>query len=109
MRAFGEDILDKKFVEKILITMPQKFDPFVTMIEETKDLSTLSEIELVGSLEAYEQRLYRHNEDTLEKAFHSLLQKSLSTSVMRVILHRFSTDVVGDDVKRGKIFYDDPK
>ena len=36
MRAFGEDIL-----EKILITMPQKFDPIVTTIEETKDLSTL--------------------------------------------------------------------
>ncbi|KHN44598.1 hypothetical protein glysoja_027209, partial [Glycine soja] len=71
MRAFGEDILDKKIVEKILITMPQKFDPIVTTIEETKDLSTLSETELVGSLEAYEQRLYRHKDDTLEKAFQS--------------------------------------
>ncbi|RZC09022.1 Retrovirus-related Pol polyprotein from transposon RE1 [Glycine soja] len=71
MRAFGEDILDKKIVEKILITMPQKFDPIVTTIEETKDLSTLSKTELVGSLEAYEQRLYRHKEDTLENAFQS--------------------------------------
>ena len=71
MRAFGEDILDKKIVEKILITMPQKFDPIVTTIEETKDLSTLSETELVGSLEAYEQRLYRHKEDTLENVFQS--------------------------------------
>ncbi|KHN37178.1 Copia protein, partial [Glycine soja] len=71
MRAFGEDILDKKIVEKILITMPQKFDPIVTTIEETKDLSTLSETELVGSLEAYEQRLYRHKEDTIENAFQS--------------------------------------
>ena len=71
MRAFGEDILDKKIVEKILITMPQKFDPIVTTIEEIKDLSTLSETELVGSLEAYEQRLYRHKEDTIENAFQS--------------------------------------
>ena len=71
MRAFGEDILDKKIVEKILITMPQKFDPIVTTIEETKDRSTLSETKLVGSLEAYEQRLYRHKEDTLENAFQS--------------------------------------
>ena len=71
MRAFGEDILDKKIVEKILITMPQKFDPIVTTIEETKDLSTLSETELMGSLEAYEQRLYRHKEDTLENVFQS--------------------------------------
>ena len=71
MRAFGEDILDKKSVEKILITIPQKFDPIVTTIEETKDLSTLSETKLVGSLEAYEKRLYRHKEDILENAFQS--------------------------------------
>ncbi|KAL5181653.1 Acetylornithine deacetylase [Glycine soja] len=62
MRAFGEDILDKKIVEKILITMLQKFDPIVTTIDETKDMSILSDTELVGSLEAYEQRLYRHKE-----------------------------------------------
>ena len=40
-------------------------------MEETKDLSTLSETKLVGSLEAYEQRLYRHKEDTLENVFQS--------------------------------------
>ncbi|XP_058776658.1 uncharacterized protein LOC131650979 [Vicia villosa] len=74
MRAFGDDILDKKIVEKILITMPPKFDPIVTTIEETKDLSTLSVTELVGSLEAYEQRLNRHKEDTLENAFRSKLK-----------------------------------
>ena len=43
MRAFGKNILDKKIVEKILITMLQKFDPIMTTIEETKDLSTLSD------------------------------------------------------------------
>ncbi|XP_058732707.1 uncharacterized protein LOC131604272 [Vicia villosa] len=74
MRAFGDDILDKKIVEKILITMPPKFDPIVTTIEETKDLPTLSVTELVGSLEAYEQRLNRHKEDTLEDAFRSKLK-----------------------------------
>src|ERR1044072_4104398 len=74
MRAFGEDILDKKIVQKILITVPPKFDPIVTTIEETKDLSTLSVTELMGSLEAYEQRLFRHKEDTLENAFRSKLK-----------------------------------
>jgi len=39
------------------------------MIEQTKDLSTLSVTELIGSLEAYEQRLSRHDDDTVENAF----------------------------------------
>ena len=74
MRAFGETILDKKIVEKILITIPPKFDPIVTTIEQTKDLSTLSVTELMGSLQAYEQRLYRRDEDTFENAFQSKLK-----------------------------------
>src|ERR1044072_5270935 len=74
MRAFGEDILDKKIVQKILITVPSKFDQIVTTIEETKDMSTLLVTELMGSLEAYEQRLFRHKEDTLEKTFQSKLK-----------------------------------
>lgn len=54
MRAFRKDILDKKIVEKILITMSLKFDLIVIMIEEIKDLSTLSVTKLVDSLETYE-------------------------------------------------------
>lgn len=42
MRAFGNDIFDKKIIEKILITMPSKFDPIMTTIEETNDMFTLS-------------------------------------------------------------------
>ena len=54
LRAYGEEISDKSVVEKILITLPAKYDPIVTTMEETKDLSTLTITELVGSLEAYE-------------------------------------------------------
>ena len=54
--------------------MPAKFDPIVTTIEETKYLYTLSVTKLVGSLEAYEQRLYIHKEDTLENSLLSKLK-----------------------------------
>ena len=63
MRACGEDLLDKKIVKKILISIPHKYDAIVTAIEQTKDLSTLSVTELMGSLEAYEQRLKKQDED----------------------------------------------
>nr|KYP71431.1 Retrovirus-related Pol polyprotein from transposon TNT 1-94 [Cajanus cajan] len=74
MKAYGENILDKKIVEKILISVPPKYDPIMTTIEQTKDLSTLSVTELIGSLEAYEQRLNRHDEDSTENAFQSKLK-----------------------------------
>ena len=69
MRAYGETLTDKRVVEKILIKLLEKYDSIVTTIEETKDLTTLSVTDLIGSLEAYEKRLNRHDESTLENAF----------------------------------------
>jgi hypothetical protein len=41
MKAYGEDMIDCRIVEKILISLHEKFDPMVVVIEETKDLSSL--------------------------------------------------------------------
>ncbi|RVW80415.1 Retrovirus-related Pol polyprotein from transposon TNT 1-94 [Vitis vinifera] len=46
MKSYGEEISDKRIVEKLLITLPDKFNPIVAVIEETKDLSLLSVQEL---------------------------------------------------------------
>ncbi|KAL0331212.1 UNVERIFIED_CONTAM: Retrovirus-related Pol polyprotein from transposon TNT 1-94 [Sesamum angustifolium] len=56
LKAYGEDIPEKRVVEKLLISVTEKYDPIVTTIEETKDITTLTVTELVGSLEAYEKR-----------------------------------------------------
>jgi len=69
MKAYGETILDKKIVKKILISIPQIYDAIATAIEQTKDLATLSITQLMESLKAYEQRLKRHEEDSVKKAF----------------------------------------
>ena len=71
MKSYGEEISDKRIVEKLLISLPDKFDPIVAVIEETKDLSLLSVQELFGSLKTYEQRLLRHSEKSVESAFQS--------------------------------------
>ena len=75
MRAHGEDIQDKRIVEKILISVTEKFDPSVTTIKSTRDLATLSVTGLMGTLEAYEQRLSRHTEDSTKNAFQSKFNK----------------------------------
>jgi hypothetical protein len=69
MRSYEDNILDKRIVEKILISIHRKYDAIVTTIEQTKYLSSLLVTELIGSLEAYEQRLSRHDDDTIENAF----------------------------------------
>jgi hypothetical protein len=41
MKAYGEDMINCIIVEKILISLNEKFDPMVAVIEETKDLYSL--------------------------------------------------------------------
>lgn len=44
-------------MEKILVSVTEKYDPIVTVIENTKNLDEIKIIELMRSLEAYERRL----------------------------------------------------
>ncbi|KAK2986205.1 hypothetical protein RJ640_001284 [Escallonia rubra] len=73
MKTHGEDISDQRVVEKILISLPEKFDHIVAVIEKTKDLSTLSVQEVMASLKSYEQRMARHTEKAVESALQSKL------------------------------------
>ncbi|XP_022859009.1 uncharacterized protein LOC111379803 [Olea europaea var. sylvestris] len=50
----GERIPEPKIVRKVLRSLPERFRPKVTAIEESKDLDTIKIEELVGSLQIYE-------------------------------------------------------
>ncbi|RVW83084.1 Retrovirus-related Pol polyprotein from transposon TNT 1-94 [Vitis vinifera] len=71
MRSYGEDILDQTVVAKVLRSLMPKFDHVVAAIEESKDLSTYSFDELMGSLQSHEVRLSRTEEKNEEKAFYT--------------------------------------
>ncbi|KAK0582068.1 hypothetical protein LWI29_021146 [Acer saccharum] len=78
MRTLGEDVTDQKVVEKILISLPEKYEHIVAAIEESKDLTTLSVEQLMGSLESHEQRRLLRNDQSMESAFqtkHNLKQQ----------------------------------
>jgi chromosome condensin MukBEF MukE localization factor len=42
IRSQGEDIPDQKIVEKVLRSLPEKFNMVVVAIEESKDLTTFT-------------------------------------------------------------------
>jgi len=69
IKSCGDNISDKRITEKILRSLPQKFEHIVVVIEETKDLSRLSIHELMGSLEAHDQRVNQYSKQPMEQAF----------------------------------------
>ncbi|KAH6762285.1 hypothetical protein C2S52_019718 [Perilla frutescens var. hirtella] len=65
MESNGEIIMEaQKVVEKILRSLPKKFDHVVVAIEESQDLSSMSLEGLQGRLEAHEVRILQRNPQT---------------------------------------------
>lgn len=69
MKSHVEDISDRRVVEKILRSLPSKFDSLVVPIEETKDLDTYTMDKVQASLISHEHRLRRFDGDSMENAF----------------------------------------
>ena len=57
MKALGENIKETVIVQKILRSLPSRFNPKVYAIEETANWETLTMNQLLGNLTAYEMRL----------------------------------------------------
>ena len=71
----GEKFPDEKIVEKIMISLPTRFESKISAIEESCDLKTLSVAELISKLQAQEQRAIIRDDKTSEGAF-QVRQKS---------------------------------
>jgi hypothetical protein len=69
MKGLGETFDDSLLVQKILRSLPDKFNPKVSAIEELNDLKTLSIDQLLRTLTAYEMRINKDKSSTREASF----------------------------------------
>ena len=68
IRVLGEDLPDKRVVEKVLVSLPERFEAKISSLEDSKDLTQISLAELVNALQATEQRRNLRQEDNTEAA-----------------------------------------
>ncbi|XP_065854644.1 uncharacterized protein [Euphorbia lathyris] len=61
IRLMGEDLPDSKVVEKLFVSLPERFEAKLSSLEDSRDISQLSLSELINSLQAQEQRRAMRN------------------------------------------------
>ncbi|XP_057740031.1 uncharacterized protein LOC130957177 [Arachis stenosperma] len=71
MRVYREYMPDSKVVEKILRTMPMKYDHVVTMILESHNMDTMMIAELQGTIESQISRILEKSEKSTKEALKS--------------------------------------
>ena len=68
LKSHGEIIEYKRVIEKVLRSLPPKFESLVVTLEENKDLNNFTMYDLQASLMIHEHRINRSN-TLLEGAF----------------------------------------
>ena len=69
IKGLGEKVDEQVIVQKILISLPMRFDSKISAIEERSDLNTMTMDELHGTLTTYEMRIEQEDSAGKEAAF----------------------------------------
>lgn len=67
IRSFGEKLLEHQIVEKVVRSLPPKFDHVLIVIEKSKNISDYSLVELMGSFGSHEEQFKRTTETIVEQ------------------------------------------
>jgi hypothetical protein len=67
--GLGEEIQEYVIVQKVLRSLPMRFDPKISTLEERENLNSISMDELHGIFTTYEMRTEQENPDVKEASF----------------------------------------
>ncbi|XP_017239473.2 uncharacterized protein LOC108212259 [Daucus carota subsp. sativus] len=76
IRLFDESFARERVVDKILVSVPEKYESKISSLEDSKDLSKITLVELVNALSAVDQRRLMREEENGGKTEGLLLAKS---------------------------------
>ena len=69
IRLFVEELSDSRIVEKVLVSLPKRFESKISSLEDFKDLTKITPTELFNILQAQEQRRAIKQKEVTEGAF----------------------------------------
>ena len=69
IRLFGEELSDSRIVEKVFMSLLERFESKISSLEDSKDLTKITLVELFNILQAQEQRRAIKQEEVTEGAF----------------------------------------
>ena len=89
--GLGEEIKESVIVQKVLRSLPMRFDPKISALEERSDINSISMDELHGIFTAYEMITEQENPNIKEAAFKASKRSKQKEE------HSSSSDVLEDD------------
>ncbi|GAU44031.1 hypothetical protein TSUD_349630 [Trifolium subterraneum] len=97
VRLLGTEFTDSRIVEKILVTVLERYEASLASLENTKDLSKITLSEVIHALQAHEQRRLMRQDHMVEGA---LLVKSQKSNTMKN--HPSCSENGANNYNRGK-------
>jgi ABC-type antimicrobial peptide transport system permease subunit len=111
--GLGEEIKESVIVQKVLRSLPMRFDPKISTLEEREDLNLISMDKLHGIFTTYEMRTEQENPYIKETSL-NVAKRSKKKRKQKEKEHSSSSDVSEDDeevanfvrrLKKGKMIY----
>ncbi|KAL3754481.1 hypothetical protein ACJRO7_001680 [Eucalyptus globulus] len=76
IRVLGTDLKDERLVQKILVSLPEKFEATITSLENTIDLADIKLAELLNALQAQEHRRLMRREEFVKGALQARVKSN---------------------------------
>jgi hypothetical protein len=94
--GLGEGIKESVIVQKVLRSLPMRFDPKISTLEERTDLNSISMDKLHGIFTTYEMRNQQENPDIKEATFKAS-KRSKQKGKQKEKEHSSNSDISEDD------------